>query len=118
MLMAYGYLAWYVAGCVALVSHTARERFADVLTYLAQGIGEKVLGGFKFDATNEELASAANVTAFSASRLLSEWQDNGDLLKRRGRVLLRFPEVSLSLTLAPLSPPCTLASSTMFSSND
>ena len=70
MLIGYDYLGWYVAAHVALVSHTARERLAGVLTCLAQAIGEKVAGGFEFDATNEELAGAANVTAFTASRLL------------------------------------------------
>jgi CRP-like cAMP-binding protein len=99
MLIAFDYLAWYVAAHVALVSHTARERLAGVLTYLAQGIGEKVTGGFEFDATNEELAGAANVTAFTASRLLSEWQNNGAILKRRGRVLLRSPECLLLHTI-------------------
>jgi CRP/FNR family transcriptional regulator, nitrogen oxide reductase regulator len=99
MLIAYDYLAWYVAAHVALVSHTARERLAGVLTCLAQGIGEKVPGGFEFDATNEELAGAANVTAFTASRLLSEWQNNGAILKRRGRVLLRSPERLLLHTI-------------------
>lgn len=92
MLIAYDYLAWYVADHVALISHTARQRLAGVLVCLAQTIGEKVPGGFEFDATNEELAGAANVTAFTASRLLSEWQDKGAVLKRRGKVLLRSPE--------------------------
>jgi len=70
MLIGYDYLGWYVAAHVALVSHTARERLAGVLTCLAQGIGEKVAGGFEFEATNEELAGAANVTAFTASRFV------------------------------------------------
>jgi CRP-like cAMP-binding protein len=99
MFIAYDYVAWYVAAHVALVSHTARERLAGVLTCLAQGIGEKVPGGFEFDATNEELAGAANVTAFTASRLLSKWQNNGAILKRRGRVLLRSPERLLLHTI-------------------
>lgn len=92
MLISYDYLAWYVAAHVALVSHTARERLAGVVTCLAQGIGKRVPHGFEFEATNEELAGAANVTAFTASRLLSEWQKNGAILKRRGKVLLHSPE--------------------------
>lgn len=92
LLIAYDYLAWYVADHVALTSHTARQRLAGVLVCLAQTIGEKVSGGFEFDATNEELAAAANVTAFTASRLLSKWQNNGAVLKLRGKVLLRSPE--------------------------
>ena len=92
LLIAYDYLAWYVADHVALTSHTARQRLAGVLVCLAQTIGEKVPGGFEFDATNEELAAAAGVTAFTASRLLSKWQNNGAVLKHRGKVLLRSPE--------------------------
>ena len=99
MLIGYDYLGWYVAAHVALVSRTARERLAGVLTCLAQGIGEKVAGGFEFEATNEELAGAANVTAFTASRLLSGWQSNGAILKRRGKVLLRSPQRLLLHTI-------------------
>jgi hypothetical protein len=35
------------------------------------------------------LANAANVTAFTASRVLSAWQRNGVLKKSRGKILLR-----------------------------
>ena len=99
MLIAYDYFAWYVADHVALIGDTARQRLARVLVCLAQTIGEKVPGGFEFDATNEELAGAANVTAFTASRLLSEWQDKGAVLKQRGKVLLRSPERLLLHTI-------------------
>jgi len=92
LLFTYDYLAWYVAAHVALVSHSARQRLAGVLICLARTLGEKVADGFQFDATNEELAGAANVTAFTASRLLSEWQGNGAVVKRRGKVVLRTPE--------------------------
>lgn len=92
LLLAYDYLAWYVADHVALIGYTARQRLASVLVCLAKTIGERVSGGFQFDATNEELAGAANVTAFTASRLLGEWQRNGAVVKRRGKVVLRFPE--------------------------
>jgi CRP-like cAMP-binding protein len=54
-------------------------------------IGQKVPGGVEFDVTNEELASAANITPFTASRLLSEWQANNAVVKRRGKILLRSP---------------------------
>jgi len=36
------------------------------------------------------LALTANVTAFTASRKLSKWQDLGILKKRRGKIVLRF----------------------------
>jgi CRP-like cAMP-binding protein len=86
------YFTWYRATHVALTCHTARQRVAQVLTHLALGLGQKVAGGVELDVTNEELADAANVTVFTASRLLSEWQRNRALSKTRGKVLLRHPE--------------------------
>jgi CRP/FNR family transcriptional regulator, nitrogen oxide reductase regulator len=88
----YNYLSWYVADHVALISRTARQRLARVLVCVAELIGEKVAGGFEFDATNEELADAANVTPFTASRLLREWQTSCAVIKRRGKILLRSPQ--------------------------
>jgi CRP-like cAMP-binding protein len=92
LFMGSDYLAWYLADHVALVCETARERLAQILIHLAGVIGQKVLGGVEFDVTNEELASAANITPFTASRLLSEWQSNRAVLRRRGKILLRSPE--------------------------
>jgi CRP/FNR family transcriptional regulator, nitrogen oxide reductase regulator len=92
LLIASDYLAWYLADHVALVSQTARQRLARVLVCLAETIGHKSSDGFEFDATNEELASAANVTPFTTSRLLSEWQKNRTVVKRRGKILLRSPQ--------------------------
>jgi CRP-like cAMP-binding protein len=45
----------------------------------------------ELDVTNEELAQAANVTHFTASRLLSHWQGQGALVKSRGKILLLSP---------------------------
>lgn len=85
------HLAWFLASHMALVSNTARERLAQVLLSLAQGIGQKVWGGIRLDITNEQLANAANITHFTASRLLSEWQRNGAIAKNRGKIVLRAP---------------------------
>jgi CRP/FNR family transcriptional regulator, nitrogen oxide reductase regulator len=85
------YLSWFHASHMALISHTARQRLARVVTTLAQGIGHKVLDGTELEITNEELANAANVTPFTASRLLSEWQRNGALRKSRGSIVLHGP---------------------------
>jgi len=98
LLMAADYLAWYLATHVALVSETARERLAHVIVCLAASIGRKTQGGVEIDATNEELASAANITPFTASRLLSEWQRSRAVKKRRGKILLCSPE-KLSLRI-------------------
>jgi CRP/FNR family transcriptional regulator, nitrogen oxide reductase regulator len=71
---------------------SARPRLARVLAELATGIGQKVPGGVELDVHNEELANEANVTPFTASRMLGEWQRQGVLRKSRGKVLLRSPE--------------------------
>jgi CRP-like cAMP-binding protein len=46
----------------------------------------------EFDITNEELANAANITLYTASRILSEWQRTGAISKRRGRIVVRSTE--------------------------
>jgi CRP-like cAMP-binding protein len=92
LILAGDYLSWFHASHMALISHTARQRLARVLTSLAHGIGHKVPGGIELDITNEELANAANVTPFTASRLLSEWQRNGAVSKGRGSIVLSAPQ--------------------------
>ena len=83
------YLGWYLTAHVALTCHSAEQRLAGVLSNLAGVMGQTVPGGVEIDVTNEELANAANVTAFTASRVLSAWQRNGVLKKSRGKILLR-----------------------------
>jgi CRP-like cAMP-binding protein len=85
------YLALCIANHVVMTCHNARERLAEVLVNLTRAIGQEVPEGVELDVTNEELANAANITPFTASRILSEWQRNGALVKRRGKVLLRSP---------------------------
>jgi CRP/FNR family transcriptional regulator, nitrogen oxide reductase regulator len=86
------YLTWYLAAHTSLVSHSAEQRLARVLVTLAQGFGRKVPGGTRVELTNEQLANAANVTPFTASRILSSWQRSGAVVKTRGQLLLRSPE--------------------------
>ena len=86
------YLALCIATHVAMTCHDARERLAEVLVNLTRGIGQEVPGGVELDVTNEELADAANITPFTASRILSDWQRNGAVVKSRGKILLRFPQ--------------------------
>ena len=69
-----GYLDLYIAAHAALVSETAQQRLASVLAHLTDAIGHEVSGGVELQVTNEELASAANITPFTASRILSQWQ--------------------------------------------
>jgi CRP/FNR family transcriptional regulator, nitrogen oxide reductase regulator len=99
LLTASDYLAEHMESYIALTSHNARQRLVHVLTTLAPRIGRNVSEGVELDVTNEELANTANVTLFTASRFLSEWQRSGDVLKTRGKVLLRSTERLTSNTL-------------------
>jgi CRP-like cAMP-binding protein len=58
---------------------------------LARTIGQETRGGVALLLTNEELANAAKVTPFTVSRLISQWQRDRVLVKRRGKVLLLSP---------------------------
>jgi CRP-like cAMP-binding protein len=92
LLGASDYLAWQLASHISLACHTARQRVAQVLVTLSRTVGERVPGGIALRITNEDLANAANVTQFTASRLISEWHRNRALVKRRGNVLLLSSE--------------------------
>ena len=92
LLISFDYLAAYRAAHASLICDSAPQRLAQVLANLADGIGQKVRGGVELDVRNEELANEANISLFTASRLLSAWQREGILVKRRGKVLLRFPD--------------------------
>lgn len=88
LLMASDFVSWQLTSYIGLACHTARQRVANTLVTLARTVGEEVPGGLALRITNEELANAANVTVFTASRLISEWQRDRALVKRRGKVLL------------------------------
>ena len=80
-----------IAAHVALTCHSAEQRLAGVLNNLVGVIGREVPGGVELDVTNEELAKTANVTPFTASRLLGAWQRRSVVKKSRGKILLRHP---------------------------
>jgi len=86
------YLGWFLAAHLALITRNARERLAEVLIGLADCIGHKTPNGVELEITNEELSNTAHVTLFTTSRVMSEWQRQGVLSKRRGRLVLRSPE--------------------------
>jgi CRP-like cAMP-binding protein len=86
------YLSWYIAAHAALCSQTARQRLASVLLGYASSMGERVSGGIEFDISNEELANAANITPYTASRILSEWQRIGAIRKQRRKIFVRSTE--------------------------
>jgi CRP-like cAMP-binding protein len=92
LLIMFDYLVAYRAIHISMTSHSAGQRLARVLASLASGIGHKVPAGVELDVRNEELASEANVTPFTASRLLSQWHRQGLVIKSRGKIVVRSPE--------------------------
>jgi CRP/FNR family transcriptional regulator, nitrogen oxide reductase regulator len=91
LLISFDYLAGYRTAHASLICDTAPQRLAQVLANLSDGIGQKVAGGVELDVRNEELADEAHISLFTASRLLSAWQRQGMLVKRRGKIVLRYP---------------------------
>ena len=77
---------------VSAVYHTASQRLSRVLDGLAKVMGQRVVEGIELIVSNEELAYEANITIYTVSRLLNEWQRKGLLVKGRGRVVLRSTE--------------------------
>ncbi len=90
------HVAWSIATQISLTSDDARGRVAHLLTSLACGIGKTTAGGVELRITNEDVAAGANVTPFTASRILNEWQRAGALTKGRGKVVLRKPFLLVS----------------------
>jgi CRP-like cAMP-binding protein len=77
---------------VAASHHTASERIAQVLANHSREVGRKGFEGTVIPISNEDLANEANVTIFTVSRTLSEWQRKGLVVKRRGEVVVRSPK--------------------------
>jgi len=96
LLTASDYVAWHLMSHIGIASYTARQRLAEVLITLARTVGQETTSGVTLDITNEELADAANITVFTASRLISGWQRTRALVKRRGKILLQSPDWLLS----------------------
>lgn len=90
--IAYDLLEWSYAAQIGLACHSARLRLVQALVDLARDVGHRSAEGVELEVTNEELANAANVTVFTASRLLSEWHRHGAIVKSRGKIRLRSTE--------------------------
>jgi CRP-like cAMP-binding protein len=90
------YLSTHADRLVDLVTLTASERLAQVVFHLAQDTGKILPNGVEIHATNEELSEMANVSAFTVSRLLNQWQRKGALAKSRGKVFVQSPEKLLN----------------------
>jgi CRP-like cAMP-binding protein len=80
---------------VSLLSRTAEQRVARVLTHLGATSGRVLPGGVELEITNHDLAALSDVGMFTVSRQMKRWEREGHLLKLRERVILRHPEALL-----------------------
>src|SRR5271155_2745515 len=92
LLLGYEYIRRYQDAHISGTSQSARQRLALVIGALAEGIGHDVKDGIELNVLNEDLANEANVTVFTTSRLLNEWQRESLLVKTRGKIVVRCPE--------------------------
>ena len=89
-------IAWDIAAHISLSADDARGRIAHLLISLASAIGKATRDGVDLKVLNEDLAEGANVTPYTVSRCLKDWERAGLLAKRRGGILLRRPELLLA----------------------
>jgi CRP-like cAMP-binding protein len=74
------------------LTKSAASRLANQLIQLATSAGEVGSSGINVDITNEQLSSLSDVGYFTTSRILSKWEHDGMLSKKRGRITLLAPE--------------------------
>jgi CRP-like cAMP-binding protein len=70
-------IAWDTAAHISLSADDARGRVAHLLVSLASAIGEITHEGVDLKVLNEDLAEGANVTPFTVSRCLRDWEHKG-----------------------------------------
>ena len=90
--LALEYLRRYMKRHVNIVANSAESRLAQKLLQLASEAGVLQSPGIAIDITNEQLSSLSDISPFTASRLLSRWEQERWLTKHRGRVTLLAPE--------------------------
>ena len=90
--IALDYVAVFAERHERLVTATAEQRLARALTRLGVRTGTRKRSGVEVGITNEQLASLADVSPFTASRLLKRWERDGVITRRRGLVHIIWPE--------------------------
>jgi CRP/FNR family transcriptional regulator, nitrogen oxide reductase regulator len=90
--MALVYLRNYIDRHIGLVTKTAEERLAETLLKLGEQAGKVQADGIEIRATNDQLGKLADISPFTASRVLNNWVGSGILSKGRGRIVLHSPE--------------------------
>ena len=90
--IALSYVAEFADRLEKLVSSTAEQRLARTLTYLGVQIGTPSKESIDILIKNEQLASLADVSPFTVSRQLKQWERKGVISKSRGIVRILSPE--------------------------
>jgi CRP-like cAMP-binding protein len=79
-----------------LFGSSANRRVARALIDIARRSGEIHPGGIDVQITNEQLGSLADVSRFTAGRVISGWSKTGVVTKERKKVRIHSPEGLLS----------------------
>jgi CRP-like cAMP-binding protein len=85
-------VAKFAARHEALIDASAPERLARALSDLGLQSGMRSPDGIDIRIKNEQLAALADVSAFTASRQLQQWEREGAVKKRRGAVCIVDPD--------------------------
>jgi CRP-like cAMP-binding protein len=85
----------YIDRLMEVTKDTAEQRLARALLRLCRRNGHVNCGGVGLSITNERLGALANVSAFTVSRNLKQWERKGVIQKRRGGILILSPETLL-----------------------
>ena len=86
------YLRSYVERHIGLSTLNAEQRLAALLLDLSERSPRLDSQGIEINATNEQLSALSDMTAFTASRVLSKWRRKGTISKKRGKIVVRVPE--------------------------
>ncbi len=98
MLVAAGYFDDLIDVLGTFAFQAAEQRLARVLVKGARQLGRKTREGIELDLTNEQLAVAAHISMFTATRHLSKWQRTGLLKKYRGKIVLQSLSPFVTIT--------------------
>jgi len=90
--IALAYVTEFADRLEKVVSGTAEQRLARALTNLGVRIGTPSHSSIDILIKNEQLASLADVSPFTVSRLLQRWERGGVISKSRGIVRILSPE--------------------------
>jgi CRP-like cAMP-binding protein len=90
------YVALYAKRHIRLVSNTAQEKVAYSLADLGSRTGHVIPAGVEVEVKNEDLASLADVSFFTVSRILGTWARQNVVSKSRGKILILSPEKMLA----------------------